>query len=245
VSAQRPPEHTWPAGHTPPADPTPAAPQPAVAPQWFRSVSGATQIPPHSTNPGAHCNAHVPPEQTSPIGQVAPTFGPKQSVEAPQWRGFVLGSVHVPPQLTRPAPHVVWHAPLEHTWPEGHAPPGEPASPAPQAPVAPQYWLLLRGSMQLPPQLTSPGWQLTSQVPPLQRLPAPHAVPGVPLSPVPQVPDAPQCTRSVAGLMHKPPQFTRFARHEMEQTPFEQACPGRHVWPHAPQFALSDTVLAQ
>jgi hypothetical protein len=41
-------------------------------------------------------------------------------------------------------------------------------------------------------QSTNPAWQVVAQMPPWQAVPRPQAVPGDPLSPVPQAPEAPQ-----------------------------------------------------
>jgi hypothetical protein len=54
--------------------------------------------------------------------------------------------------------------------------------------LAPQNARLVRGSMQVPPQLTRPDWQVKPQVPPLQTWPAAQTVPAfapwqVPLAP--------------------------------------------------------------
>jgi hypothetical protein len=44
-------------------------------------------------------------------------------------------------------------------------------------PLAPQNWLVVRGSTQAPPQFTWPPWQDTAHVPALQTWPAAQAVP--------------------------------------------------------------------
>jgi hypothetical protein len=61
--------------------------------------------------------------------------------------------------------------------------------------------------MQVPPQLICEPVQDNPHVPPLQTLPAPHAVPALPVSPTPQPAVAPQFNRFVSGSMHVPPQL--------------------------------------
>jgi hypothetical protein len=85
---------------------------------------------------------------------------------APQFVRLVVGSMHVPPQLMRPAWHESAHEPPLQTCPAVHDVPPDPP-PTPQAPDAPQCVRSVVGLMQLPPQLMSPGWQETAQPPPL------------------------------------------------------------------------------
>jgi hypothetical protein len=57
----------------------------------------------------------APFEQTCPAMQALPTSGPAQAPVAPQYCRLLVGSTHVPPQLTSPCWHDKEQAPLEHT----------------------------------------------------------------------------------------------------------------------------------
>ena len=64
----------------------------------------------------------------------------------PQFVLLLARSRHEPEQFVRPAPHVVWHAPAEHTVPAGQTLPHDP-----------QFTLLLVRSRQVPEQLVRPA----------------------------------------------------------------------------------------
>jgi hypothetical protein len=61
------------------------------------------------------------------------------------------------------------HTPAVHTCPAGHGV-------VPQAPAAWQYWLLVVGSTQDPPQIVCPAAHVRPQTPPLQTSPGGHGV---------------------------------------------------------------------
>ena len=161
VRAQAPLLQTWPAEQTVPSLlPPPTLVQSPVAPQWPLSVSGSTQTPPQLTLPVGQEVAQAPPVQMLPAGQTAPSLLPpptlEQSPVAPQKVRLVLGSTQVPPQLTRPDWQDSWQVDPLQTWPAGQVAPALPAPATPQPVVAPQYWRLVVGSMQVPLQLTRP-----------------------------------------------------------------------------------------
>jgi hypothetical protein len=148
-------------------------------------------------------------------------------------------------QSTRPDPHDELHAPAEHTLPAEHDVPGDPASPTPHPAVAPQYWLLLVGSMQSPWHATSPGGHEIEHTPPAHVCPAAHCLPAEPLPPAPHAPVAPQNWLSVAGSMHLLPHSTCPGWHETWHWPPLQTCPWPQTVPHLPQLVLSVCVLVQ
>ena len=86
----------------------------------------------------------------------------------------MVGSMQVPLQLMRPVWQVSPQVPPEQMSPDGHA---VPALAPLQSSLAPQCVLLVVGSMQVPPQLMRPVWQVSPQVPAEQTLPDGHAVP--------------------------------------------------------------------
>ena len=115
---------------------------------------------------------HMPDEQPKPAPHGLPHL--------PQLFGSTLVSTQVPLQLDSPAWQLSPQVPPEQTLPARHLTPGDPTPLAPQPVVAPQLVRSVPGSMHLPPQLTSPLWQVSPQVPPEQTFPAAHVVPAVP-----------------------------------------------------------------
>jgi hypothetical protein len=231
-----------PAAHWVPALPASAMPQPAVAPQYCVLLLGSMHAPPQFTSVPGHVEVHPPePLQSWPIDwQFTPPlptpFAPQPAV-APQCRPLVVGSMHSPPQLICVPGHVTWHPDGVHTSPSVRQfVPALPASPAPQPAVAPQYWLLVDGSTHLPLQLISLPGHETEQLPPLHTSPAGHCVPGLPASPSPHAPVAPQYWSSLDGSMHRPLQFTSVPGHEIEHLPSLQALPDGHRVLHPPQW---------
>jgi hypothetical protein len=109
---------------------------------------------------------------------------------APQLLGSSLTLVHVPLQLVSPDWQETAQVLDEQTWPAEHGTPAEPL-PAPQPAVAPQYWLLVAGLMQLPPHAISVPGQESVHVLATQTLPEPQTDPAEPL-PLPQPALAPQ-----------------------------------------------------
>jgi len=236
---------TLPAAHEEPAlpPPTPHAP---VAPQFERLVNGSMQTPPQLICKPGHDTEHVPLPQTMPTAHALPALPPAtpQPAVAPQYARLVLGSTQVPP-------HSIWlpgqetlHVPSLQTLPLLQATPALPPG-APQPVVAPQWVRLLRGSMQLPPQLVCELGQETWQVPLEQTCPLAHALPALPAPPTPHPGDAPQKARLLSGSMHAPPQSTRLAWHATWQVPAEHTRPAAHVLPHTPQFVRSALRFAQ
>ena len=167
-------------------------------------------------SPDWQVSPQTPPLHTWPAAHVVPTLPPWQVVLAPQNSLLVLGSTQVPLQLMSPGWHVRWQTPAVHTCPEGHA---MPALAPLQSVVAPQKARLVFGSMQVPPQLRRPAWQVKPHAPPEQTCPAWHVVPTV--APA-QAPLAPQNWLFVVGSMHAPPQLISPAGHEMVQAPLLQ-----------------------
>jgi hypothetical protein len=120
---------------------------------------------------------------------------------------LVLGSTHVPPQAISDPLHVVAQAPLVHTCPSAQTVPAlEPA----HVPEAPQYVVLMRGSMQLPPQAICGAEHEILQTPLEHTSPSEHAVPAA--EPV-QLPVAPQCAVLVLGSTQLPAQLTSDEAH--------------------------------
>jgi hypothetical protein len=161
-----PPLQTLPAAHVAPWLPAPHVP---LAPQKVRFVEGSTHVPLQLIWPPGQETWQLPPLQTLPAAHVAPGLPPPgpHPVVAPQFVRLVVGSMHVPPQLMRPAWQESAHAPPLQTCPAVHDVPPDPP-PTPHAPAAPQCVRSVVGSMHVPPQLMSPGWQETAQPPPLQ-----------------------------------------------------------------------------
>lgn len=98
--------------------------------------------------------------------------------------------------------HDAPQAPLEQTWPFTQAVPPLPAPPTPHPFVAPQCVGSLVGSTHVPLQFTSVPGHDTAHVPPLHTSPFLHAVPALPVPPMPQPGVAPQRDGSVIGLTH-------------------------------------------
>jgi hypothetical protein len=107
-----------------------------------------------------------------------------------------------------------------------------------QPDAAPQYVLLVVGSMHVPPHRIWPGRQMREQSPPTQVSPVAHRVPGEPPS-APHAPEAPQCWLLVAGSMHPPPQSTVPTGQKFVHPPAEQTESAEHWPPQWPQLALS------
>jgi hypothetical protein len=157
VSWQVPEEHTLPDPH-----PTPQKPQ------FSLSVSRLTHLPVHSDSPCWQESEHVPFEQRYPEGQALP--------QVPQFASSVRLSTHLPLQLVSPCWQLRAHCPKPlQTWPGPHSVPGFWA----QGSDAPQWVWLVPGSMQVPPQLMKPCWQVSVHCPePSQISPGSHVVPG-------------------------------------------------------------------
>lgn len=139
----------------------------------------------------------------------------------PQLFGSVFVFVHAPgaaPQTDSDAGHP--HVPL-HVPPDAHRVPALPEPATPQPAVAPQYCVLLFGSMHAPPQLISLLGQLMAQPLDVHTCPDPHHAPALP-EPLPQPSVAPQCWLLVDGSMHPPLQLISLPGHDTEQEPPEQ-----------------------
>jgi hypothetical protein len=116
--------------------------------------------------------------------------------------------MHVPLQLISPAWQVTTHTLLPHTDPAGQVSPAVPTPAVPHCPVAPQYWLLVVGSTQDPPQSISVCRHDVWHALPEQTSPAGHVMPTEPLPPVPHSPVAPQKVLLDVGSTQDPPQLT-------------------------------------
>jgi hypothetical protein len=102
-------------------------------------------------------------------------------------------------------------------------------------PQAPQFWLSLLVTVQMPPQLVEPGTQVRPQVPPEQTWPAGQTVPQVP-----------QLWLSVWGETQTPAQRSPVGgRQAAAQAAPEQSWPDGHAVPQAPQFCGSLLRAAQ
>ncbi len=121
------------------------------------------------------------------------------------------------------------HALPEHCCPRGQTVPHPPQLFASRV-VSAQYDGLAVG------QAVWAAEQVCTQLPAEQSWPSPQAVPFVAEE---QVPEAPQCARSVNESMQWPPQFTRPAAQVTAHAPFEQTLPASQTVPHVPQFWLS------
>jgi hypothetical protein len=205
-------------------------------------VDGSTQVPLQFTCVPGHETEQVPPLQTSPLGHAVPVLPvppvPQPAV-APQCWLLVDGSTHVPLQLISLPGQDTAHIPPLQTWPEGHWTPALPASPAPQPAVAPQWCGSEDGSTHLPPQLISLPGHETEQLPLLQTSPDGHCVPGLPASPAPHAPVAPQYWSSLDGSMHKPLQLTSVPGHATEHLPPLHALPVAQTVLQPPQWSGS------
>jgi len=122
-----------------------------------------------------HANVHAPPVHATPV-----VFGgvPHEVPHFPQLLGLVARLVSHPlalfaSQSPKPGLH-----PITKHFPVVHAP--EPFAIAQAAPQAPQLPGSLFTSTQEPPQLTSPAWQLTVQVPAEHTKPFAHTFPHAP-----------------------------------------------------------------
>jgi hypothetical protein len=88
--------------------------------------------------------------------------------------------------------------------------------------------------MQVPPQLTCEPAHDSAHVPPLQTLPAVHAVPALPVPPTPQPAVAPQLSRLVSASTQVPPQLIWLPGHETAHVPLAQTFPAMHAVPALP-----------
>jgi hypothetical protein len=96
----------------------------AQPPQLSGSTSVSIQTPEQSFSGGAHDAVHVPIVQVSPAEHAVPADPASptpQPAVAPQCWSFVEGSMQLPPQSICVGGQETEHAPLEHTWPAGHA----------------------------------------------------------------------------------------------------------------------------
>jgi hypothetical protein len=132
---------------------------------------------------------------------------------------------HWPEQVVSPAWQEIAQAPALQIWP---ALQGEPPLAPAQSPEAPQKSRSAIGSTHFPPQNTCPARQLGTQAPAAQTSPDAQATP--PSAP-PQVPEAPQCARSVSGSVHWPLQSTSPAWQLSPHCPPEQSCPSAQAVP--------------
>src|ERR1039457_2727066 len=121
-------------------------------PQLFTSVRRFTSQPsPAMPLQLLYPELHVPTMQPPPTHPSMATLGREQTLPHPlQLFGSVLVLTHVPLQLVVGGPQVAEHVPMLYTYPPGQF---LPAFPPMQSADAPQYWLLVLGSMQVPPQL--------------------------------------------------------------------------------------------
>ena len=136
-------------------------PQP---PQCFGSFCSSTQVPLQFVNVAGQSGAHTPAPQTVSPVHATPALPPVQLPLAPQFELLVCGLMQVPPQLISGVGQLTPHMPPLQTSPPVHA---VPAFAPLQLPLAPQFELLVFGSMQLPPQLISVPGQETTHVPSL------------------------------------------------------------------------------
>jgi hypothetical protein len=125
LTTQSPAEHSCPEGHTCPH-----------APQFDGSVRRLTQVPLHTVCPvPAQALAHAPAAQIA-----MPPVGAGHALpHLPQLAGSPWTDTQLPPHAVRPAGHVSWQRPFEHTSPEAQA-----------CPQAPQLSGSLRRSTQPP-----------------------------------------------------------------------------------------------
>jgi hypothetical protein len=252
VSISHPFEATWsqstyPALHTNPQVPPPHATEAFGSaghgfeqlPQFCVSVFVLVHVPgaiPHAVSPLGQ--EHVPLHEP-PTGHTVPTLPPlvPQPAVAPQCTSLVFGSTHEPPQLISLPGHATAQALELHTSPSARQLlPALPLPPMPQPVVAPQYWLLLVGSTQVPLQLISLPGQVTAQ--PLGVQTSPLVVqfwPGLPIPPVPQPAVAPQYWLLEVGSMQVPPQSISLPGHETEHCPLPHTCPEGHATPALPE----------
>ena len=158
-----------------------------------------------------------------------------QPAVALQCVSLLDGSMHSPPQLTCVPGQLTEHPLGVHTLPVAwQLVPALPASPAPHPAVAPQYWLLLLGSMHWPPQLISVPAHESAQERFVHTWPGAHAFPALPASPAPQPAVAPQNGLLVVGSMHVPPQLISLPGHDTAHSPLPHTWPGGHPWPAVP-----------
>lgn len=104
------------------------------APQLSLSLEGVTQLAPQRICPIAQTVEQTPTLHTWPAAQTFP--------QLPQWVALLCVLTQVPPHKASPASQTHWPATQEV--PAVHA-----------TPHIPQFWLLLRRSMQAPLQAVS------------------------------------------------------------------------------------------
>jgi len=153
--------------HSPPTHPV-EHPLPQ-APQLVLVFSGVSQ--PFVASPSQLPNpvVQVPTAQALSTQAFVVTFGSAHTRLHPkQLFGSLDVLTHAPLHGTRGDAQLALHVLPEQTWPAPHATPGEPASPTPHPRVAPQYRLLVSGSMQPPLQLISVPGHETAHAPELQ-----------------------------------------------------------------------------
>jgi hypothetical protein len=211
-----------------------------LAPQNCALVVGVMHVPLQTICPVPQEDLQMPPVQlgVAPehVAPAEPEPAPQPAV-APQCWSLVVGSTHTPPQRTCPWLQIVVHTLLLQVVGLWHTVPAEPPASPPHPPAAPQYWLLLVGSTQLPLQSTRPGVQVTAQTPTLHTCPAVHLVP-----------QAPQFVLSVFVSTHVPvpPVGVHSVRpfwQVSEHLPPPHTVPAAQSVPQAPQFALSELVF--
>ena len=139
--------------------------------------------------------------------------------------------------------HTSWQVPVTQLLPAAHAVPAEPPV-VPQPAVAPQWISLGEGSVQTPPQRTSPPPQLVLHDPAVQTVPAPHVAPAEPPV-VPQPDVAPQYALLVVGSTQVPLQVTWPAAHVRVHTPALQTVPPPQTDPEEPPAVPQPAVAPQ
>jgi hypothetical protein len=144
--------------------------------------------------------------------------------------------MQLPPQFTSLPGQVTWHPEGVQTSPSKRQfEPALPVLPVPQPAVAPQNWLLVVGSMQVPLQLISLPGQVTAH--PLGVHTSPRVVqfwPALPIPPVPQPAVAPQYWLFDVASMQVPLQLISSPGHETEHWPLAQTSPDAHCVPAPP-----------
>jgi hypothetical protein len=171
-------------------------------PQKAGSLVVFTHAPEHAVSPAPQESVQLPPEHTWLAPHEVPAVAPVHAPLAPQLRGSLAGSTHLPPQFTCPVGQEITHAPPMHTCPVAQV---APAVGPVHAPLAPQKLRSVVGSTQRPAQLTWVPGQDTVQRPPEHTCPAAHTVPAEASV---HAPEAPQNPRSVLGSTQRPMQFT-------------------------------------
>jgi hypothetical protein len=199
--------------HSPPVHVSPTEQTVPQPPQSAGLVDVSTQTPPQAVGvpvPAGHVHAlftHVePPVQASP--------------QPPQLALSFVSSTQDEPHVVRPAPHVDWHVPPEHSWFAPHA--------LPQAPQLFGSVFSLRQTTLAPvPHAVRPLGQAHALF--VHTSPPTHATP-----------QPPQLLGSVASATQALLQSVSPAPHVLVQTLLEQTCPPpRHATPQPPQLSGS------